>query len=196
MLSDERLAEIEALAKAATPGPYRACGCGKCGLVWSTVADVPVYNVAKETDDEPGVDSEQRDRNRLFAAAASPDMTLAIIAELREARAQADRLRHERNELGKAIAGSALAAGIYNGDGSLTGPDLILFARSLGERARWLWPLDQAALAAEVDEVAEMRAKANALPVEFCEVPHCVPARVNEFLTPGGKAPPGWPEAG
>lgn len=82
MLSDERLAEIEALARAATPGPYRACSCGKCGMVWSTAADVVVYNVAGENEDVPGVDPEQRNKNALYAGSVSPDVTLDVLHEL------------------------------------------------------------------------------------------------------------------
>lgn len=46
-----------------------------------------------------------------------------------------DSLRAERNMLGDAIAKAALKAGIYNGEVSLTGPQLILLCDDLARRS-------------------------------------------------------------
>lgn len=55
------------------------------------------------------------------------------IAELTK---EIERLTHERDTLGQAIADAALKAGMYNGEVSLTGAHLIMFAQHLGEAAQ------------------------------------------------------------
>ena len=89
LMADAGLDELEAKAKAATPGPWVECrannhkgGC-KCGLLWSKAADVTIAVTHKPQDDEPIV-SEVNDNTR-YMAAVSPDVILSLIARVREA---------------------------------------------------------------------------------------------------------------
>lgn len=79
---------LEAKARAATPGPYRVCTCGKCGLIWSIPADAVVTIAQAEMEDMPGFTREQRSANAEYVVAASPDVVLALIAENRQLRAE------------------------------------------------------------------------------------------------------------
>jgi hypothetical protein len=80
-LSDERLTELEALAEKATPGPWRVeQGMGvrrDCDRL-VMVADCDDCDFAREYE------------NAAYIAALSPDVALALIAELRAARRRAD----------------------------------------------------------------------------------------------------------
>lgn len=78
--------------------------------------------------------------NSVFAAAARGDVPAlsaalqAATAEIRRLREREARLVHERECLGTAIADAALRAGIYSGK-PVTGPELLLLAKELGEQA-------------------------------------------------------------
>lgn len=82
-MTDEELARLEALAQAATPGPWKSCGASEgqcsCCVVWSIPADYPVLRAVNE-DDGPG-----RWQDSAFAAAAR-DAVPALVAEVRRLR--------------------------------------------------------------------------------------------------------------
>jgi hypothetical protein len=57
-----------------TPGPWQACGCGHCGLVWSKPADWCVASMGGGPHDEQGtMPNETRLANARLVAAA-PDL--------------------------------------------------------------------------------------------------------------------------
>lgn len=87
-MSDLDLGALEALARAATPGPWRASDVDD--------GDHTILNV----DDWAIGSAYQGERDQLHIAANSPTTTLALIARLREAERESDRLRH-----GQAIEG-------------------------------------------------------------------------------------------
>ena len=85
--------DLEQLANAATPGPYRACGCGKCGLVWAPEGDVLLADGSIRDDGHhmygenitPTVSPEQGSANAAFIAAANPDTVKRLIGCIRVA---------------------------------------------------------------------------------------------------------------
>lgn len=79
-LDEGRLAEVEAAAMAATPGPW-----GKAAV------DGQGFAVHRGEHDTIALYAD-RD-NAAHIAAASPDVVLALVAEVREARAMRDRVR-------------------------------------------------------------------------------------------------------
>lgn len=81
-------------------------------------------------------DGRPRTNDATFIAAAREDVpvlsaaVLALSAEVRRLRSRLDRVTHERECLGTAIADAALKAGIYSGV-PVTGPELILLAQAM-----------------------------------------------------------------
>jgi len=92
-MTPSTLDEIEAKAKAATLGPWRACGDERggclCHMIWSKDADV-VIAVSLSSKDEAftggsGVQDEAMVRaNALHMAMMDPPTTLALVARVRE----------------------------------------------------------------------------------------------------------------
>ena len=72
---------LERKALAATPGPWRRCTCGRCGLVWGN-ADTEL--VASTTD---SVAPCRRDANADYLSLVSPAVVLDLIGRLRKAEA-------------------------------------------------------------------------------------------------------------
>lgn len=85
-LSDERLAELEALAKAATPGPRRALpNPDWSGGVWAITAN-PEHNWIQAIN--AGLATAASKKNALFIAATDPDAVLSLVAEVKRLRAE------------------------------------------------------------------------------------------------------------
>lgn len=83
-LTDERLAELEAMAKAATPGPRRALpNPDWSGGVWAITAN-PEHNWIQAIN--AGLAKVASKKNALFIAATDPDAVLSLIAEVRRLR--------------------------------------------------------------------------------------------------------------
>lgn len=81
-LSDEALDRIEALAMKATPGPWNSApNTFEMPVVWSSDSTPIAESPMCRTEDSD------------FIAAASPDVVLALVAALREARRERDAYR-------------------------------------------------------------------------------------------------------
>lgn len=90
-LTDERLAELEAMAKAATPGPRRALpNPDWSGGVWAITAN-PEHDWIQAIN--AGLAKAASKKNALFIAAADPDVVLSLIAEVRRLREELDESR-------------------------------------------------------------------------------------------------------
>ena len=84
-MNSEREQEIrERLAKR-TPGEWRYCGCGKCGLVWSKEVDFVVASAAIAEGFDSGPTVEGRIANAELIGHAPGDLAylLDLVAELR-----------------------------------------------------------------------------------------------------------------
>lgn len=86
MINQNELDHLEALAKAATPGPWRECGHDRggcsCGLIWCTERDELVAEVWQGDDMVPRAAVEPK-MNAAFIAAANPAVILTLIEMLR-----------------------------------------------------------------------------------------------------------------
>ena len=79
------LDELERLADAATPGPWRECGAKDgCGLVWSEPVDMPLATTDTDSEEE-GISSTRGRKlaDAAYIAAANPSTVKALIAEIR-----------------------------------------------------------------------------------------------------------------
>lgn len=116
-MSDTELADLEAKAKAATPGPWACWGTVKNLLGIGPTNWGIVYAALTEAGGRPGVlfttnhhlvteaekkqarkdhtDPGQAGRNAAYVAAANPAAVLSLIAELRQARADVAQLEKE-----------------------------------------------------------------------------------------------------
>lgn len=95
------LDELERLALAATPGPWHA---DKYGIAGDEDFTTPVVSW-----DYAWCECADEEANKPYIAAASPDVLLALIARVRAAEAERDRLRAElddveSNEITRALA--------------------------------------------------------------------------------------------
>lgn len=90
-ITDEKLAELEALAMAATPGPRRALpNPDWSGGVWAITAN-PEHNWIQAIN--AGLAKAASKKNALFIAATDPDVVLSLIAEVRRLREELDESR-------------------------------------------------------------------------------------------------------
>jgi hypothetical protein len=122
-----------------------------------------------------------------------------------EPQATIARLTHERNELGRAIADTAQRGGIYNGEVPLTGPDLLLLAKDMGEALAAVHVAKPVAMATPP---AQTCPSCDAGQHEHCGVWGCqcrcptdkgdcgsepiCERPINVFLSPGGVEPAKW----
>lgn len=79
MLDEEKLYELERLALEATPGPWETNDYGVVGATHRPVAAYPPCGNARDNLTQAWRDGD-------FIAAASPDVVLALVQELKEAR--------------------------------------------------------------------------------------------------------------
>lgn len=85
-ITDEKLAELEALAMAATPGPRRALPNPDWpGGVWAITAN-PEHNWIQAIN--AGLAKAASKKNALFIAATDPDAVLSLVAEVKRLRAE------------------------------------------------------------------------------------------------------------
>ena len=97
-MTDERLAEIEARANAATSGQWEACGQERggceCGMIWSRSAGALVMEAIQfhPALNEPARSEAQMKLNALFVAHARADVP-DLCAEVKRLREEVARLR-------------------------------------------------------------------------------------------------------
>jgi hypothetical protein len=85
-MTEQELAAIEALAKAATPGPWEA---GDAYNYTAPISAAGVYGMGMELAEcQRGVDA-------AYLAAVHPQQTLALVAEVRRLRVERDAMRTE-----------------------------------------------------------------------------------------------------
>ena len=87
-LTPESLAALRTLLEKATPGPWQACGCGRCGLLWSLPLDTTVGNASGQPEADSDVcqlSAEQQHVNaELCAAIRNAAAALLSAAEFAE----------------------------------------------------------------------------------------------------------------
>lgn len=90
-MDEAALAAIKARSEAASPGPWKHCGCGKCGQVqWDSAQNISMAPVATTSIDwsEGGYDNwlhEAQQANATFIAHAREDVP-ALVAEVERLR--------------------------------------------------------------------------------------------------------------
>lgn len=86
----EWMDELERLARAATPGPWIACGGDQggcsCGTVWAGTGDVVILwaNSAEFDSMGEGPAGDQQKCNQRYIAAVDPPTVLALLAVVRD----------------------------------------------------------------------------------------------------------------
>lgn len=100
-ITDKKLAELEALAMAATPGPWRALpNPDWSGGVWAITAN-PEHNWIQAIN--AGLAKAASKKNALFIAATDPDAVLSLVAEVKRLRAEVSSVRSDKSILRGAI---------------------------------------------------------------------------------------------
>lgn len=112
---------LQALAEAATPGPWRECGHDRggcsCAQVWSTAVDFPVATAFKNDEEMGHAPIGQPEANAAYIAAANPAVILALIDRLRKAEAAALAIQdlidsHKRDTHGECDEACDIVAGM------------------------------------------------------------------------------------
>lgn len=155
------IAELRALAEKATPGPWRQHLVDDTTIIDATGETIASTfpDGGQDDDIDFATDTEQREADAAFIAAADPPTLTAALDEIERLRGLAWIAWKEFKAI-RARTGAPLAHdGMTTADESWWSEMTEKFGEAIGERARKPWPSSEAAILMQNSEIERLRAE-------------------------------------